>query len=229
MGPNARVGVYYCPDADDPLYVAGAEWLGRDPCKLESIAQPDIPGIEEVTAEARGYGFHATLKPPMRLAGSWEELLAAARELAARIAPFDLPRLAVTDLHGFLALRETEPCPPLQALADACVVDLDRFRAPPSEDELARRRRARLTEAQNAMLARFGYPYVLETWFFHMTLTRRLSPEEHRSWRPAVERFFAAAVAKSRPVTDICLFTQTGPGAPFVIAERLALNDRPSI
>jgi hypothetical protein len=150
-------------------------------------------------------------------------LLSAARKLAARIAPFALPRLAVTDLHGFLALRETTVCPPLQALADACVERLDGFRAAPSEAELARRRRAQLTDAQEAMLVRFGYPYVLNTWFFHMTLTRRLSPAEHATWRPAVERYFEAAVAMPRAVTDICLFTQAGPEAPFVISERIAL------
>src|SRR3984957_5157277 len=226
MGPDARVGVYFCPDADDPLYRAGAEWLGRDPRHLETVAQPDIPGIEEVTAEARGYGFHATLKPPMRLADgcSWDGLLTATRELAARTTPFALPRLAVTDLHGFLALRETAFCPPLQALADACVERLDQFRAPPSEAELARRRRARLTDAQEAMLVRFGYPYVLDTWFFHMTLTRRLSAEEHATWHPAAERYFAAAVAVKRLVADVCLFTQAGPGEPFVITARVPLE-----
>jgi putative phosphonate metabolism protein len=226
MGPDARVGVYYCPGEDDPLFVAGATWLGRDPRFPEAVAQPDIAGIDEVTAEARGYGFHATLKPPMRLANgrSWNELLAATQALATRLSPFALPGLVVTDLHGFLALRETAAYAPLQSLADVCVTELDRFRAPPSEAELARRRQARLTEAQETMLVRFGYPYVLETWFFHMTLTRRLSANEHLVWRPAVERFFAAAMAVPRRVTDICLFTQPAPGAPFVIAARIPLS-----
>jgi putative phosphonate metabolism protein len=226
MGPDARVGVYYCPAEDDPLFVAGSAWLGRSPSGVEPVAQPAVPGIEEVTAEARGYGFHATLKPPMRLAAgcSWDSLLAATHAMAKRIAPFELPILAVANLHGFLALREKSVCPPLQALADACVQDLDQFRAPPSEAELARRRRAGLTEAQETMLVRFGYPYVLETWFFHMTLTRRLSADEHPVWRPAAERFFASATAKSRRVTDICLFTQAEAGAPFVIADRVALR-----
>jgi putative phosphonate metabolism protein len=225
MGPEARVGIYYCPREDDPLFAAGAAWLGRDPTSEDRMTQPDITGIDEVTAEARGYGFHATLKPPMRLAEgcTWDELLIATRELAAQCAPFVLPRLAVTDLHGFLALCEVAFCSPLQALADACVERLDRFRAPPAEAELARRRRAQLTAAQEAMLVRFGYPYVLNTWFFHMTLTRRLSTAEHAIWRPAVERYFKEAVAIRRTVTDICLFTQAGPGEPFVIAERIAL------
>src|SRR3984885_12218328 len=156
MNPDARVGIYYCPREDDSLFAAGSAWLGRDPTGVERTAQPMIDGIEEVTAEARGYGFHATLKPPMRLAAgtSWSGLLSATHALAERIAPFELPALAVTDLHGFLALRETGPCAPLQALADACVEGLDGYRASPSEAELARCRRSRLTEAQEAMLER---------------------------------------------------------------------------
>jgi Protein of unknown function (DUF1045) len=226
IGGDARVGIYYCPRENDPLYVAGATWLGRDPSLVDRTAQPDIDGIDEITAEARGYGFHATLKPPMRFAAgcSWHGLLTATHELADRIAPFELPRLKVTDLHGFLALCETEPCAPLQAFADACVESFDEYRALPSEAELARRRRARLTDAQEAMLLRFGYPYVLETWFFHMTLTRRLSVEEHAFWRPAAEQHFAAPNSMNRQVTDVCLFTQAAEGAPFVIAARVPLR-----
>jgi len=228
MRPDSRVGIYYCPPQDDPLFAAGAAWLGRNPAREASdlLGQPDIAGIEEVTAEARGYGFHATLKPPMRLAPgcTWVGLLTAVNSMAERIAPFELPPLSVHDLHGFLALRESEPCAALQALADACVVALDGYRASPSDAELGRRRRAGLTDAQEAMLVRFGYPYVLETWFFHMTLTRRLSPEEHRVWRPAAEQFFAAAAGVKRLVTDVCLFTQAVPGAPFVIAARVPLG-----
>jgi hypothetical protein len=74
------------------------------------------------------------------------------------------------------------------------------------------------------MLLRWGYPYVFESWFFHMTLTRRLNEAEKARIKPAAEAFFAASVAMPRQVTDICLFTQAAPDADFVIAERLALR-----
>jgi len=222
----ARVAAYYAPRPDDPLFAAGATWLGRDPESDAPAPQPDLPDLAEITAEPRLYGFHATLKPPMRLAEGrqWFDVLEAAQELAERTASFELPRLSVQDLHGFLALRETEPCPPLQALADACVEHLDPFRAPPSDAELARRRRASLTAEQDAMLTRWGYPYVFNTWFFHMTLTRRLTADEKARFRPAAEAYFARAVSVPRRVTDLCLFIQAAPDAAFVIAERLPLR-----
>lgn len=226
MGPDARVAVYYAPAVDDPLFAEAAVWLGRDPESGAPVPQPDIADIEEVTAEPRAYGFHATLKPPMRLAEGrqWFDVMQAADELAAGIAPFELPRLAVSDVHGFLALREAVDCPALQALADACVERLDALRAPITQAELARRRRAKLTARQDEMLVRWGYPYVFDTWFFHMTLTRRLSSEEKRVFMPAVEDHLARATRLERRVKDICLFVQPAPGEPFVIEERLKLR-----
>lgn len=226
MPDERRFAAYFAPPSDDPLFAAGATWLGRDPASGAPAPQPGLPGIEEVTAEPRLYGFHATLKPPMRLAEGrqWVDLLAATEALAARIAPFTLPPLAVMDLRGFLALRETAPCPPLQALADACVADLDPLRAPPSQAEIDRRRKSSLTVEQAAMLARWGYPYVFATWFFHMTLTRRLNETEQAASLPAAQAHFAPALAVPQRVTDICLFAQAAPGAPFMIAERIKLR-----
>ena len=226
MAGEARVGLYYAPLPDDPLFAASCAWLGRDPVSGAPVGQPDLPDIARITADPRLYGFHATLKPPFRFRDGvdWFGFVAAVRDMARGIAPFDLPALAVTDLRGFLALTETTPSPALQALADACVAEVDAFRAPPSEAELARRRRSPLTETQDRMLTRWGYPYVFETWFFHMTLTERLTPEAQAFWLPAATRFFAEAIAAPRRVSDICLFTQSAPGAPFVIAERIALR-----
>src|SRR5579872_491069 len=111
-----RVAVYYAPRPDDCLHRDASCWLGRDAATGTPTTQPDIPGIAEVTAEPRLYGFHATLKPPMRLADgvSWDDVLQSADALARRLTAFDLPPLAVSDVHGFVALRETVASPPLQ-------------------------------------------------------------------------------------------------------------------
>ncbi|RAI60278.1 DUF1045 domain-containing protein [Roseicella frigidaeris] len=225
-----RLALYWAPDPADPLHARGSAWLGRDAETGAALAQPALPDLDiaALTADARGYGLHATLKPPFRLRGRWEEALDAARALAARLAPFDLPPLAVQDLDGFLALRETAPCPGLRALADACVEALDPWRAPPEEAELARRRRAGLSPRQEALLARWGYPYVFEEWRFHVTLTRRLSPAETSVALPAVTAFLGDAPARPRRVEAIGLFTQAAPGAPFLIAQRLPLSTSPS-
>ena len=212
-----RVALYYAPLPDDPLTHLSSTWFTNAPI-------PE-PTRSDITTEPRNYGFHATLKPPMRLKNgtTWNDFQQAVQSTAAKIAPFDLPPLAVTDLRGFLALCETTPCPPLQVLADACVEQLDPFRAPPSDEELTRRRRANLSPEQDAMLVRWGYPYVFNTWFFHMTLTRRLSDAEKSTILPAAEAWFAPALTIPRRVEDICIFTQSAPTAAFTLTQRIKL------
>jgi hypothetical protein len=73
------------------------------------------------------------------------------------------------------------------------------------------------------MLTRWGYPYVFGTWFFHMTLTRRLSDTEKSTILPAAEDWFAPALAIPRRVEDICIFTQSTPADAFTLAQRVKL------
>ena len=221
-----RIALYYAPEAHDPLHERASAWLGRDAVSGAILPQNLVQGvdIQEITADARGYGFHATLKPPFRLQGDVQAALQTARDFAARIAPFTLPPLHITDLDGFLALREAAPCPALQALADDAVSALDAHRAPAAEAEIARRKPERLTPRQREYLAAWGYPYVFAEWRFHMTLTRRLTPAEKAIILPAVTEALGDAPALTRSVSDICVFAQAAPGAPFTILERLTLR-----
>lgn len=221
-----RLALYWAPEEADALHERGSIWLGRDAATGAALAQPAVDGIDlaQATADPRGYGLHATLKPPFRLAHGYAAARDAAAALAARTAPFDLPPLSVHDLDGFLALREEAPCPALHAFADACVTALDDHRTPPDAAEIARRRPERLTEAQRNHLARWGYPYVFEEWRFHVTLTRRLTAEEKAVLMPAVTQFLGDAPGRARRVSAVSLFVQAEPGAPFTIAERLPLR-----
>ncbi|MFM7420185.1 MAG: DUF1045 domain-containing protein, partial [Alphaproteobacteria bacterium] len=153
MTPH-RIALYYAPAIDDPLHGCASAWLGRDAATGAALSQKPVSGLDiaEITADARGYGFHATLKPPFRLQGDVHSALQAAREFAARIAPFALPPLQITDLDGFLALRESLPCPALQVLADGAVTALDAHRAPPTEAEIARRKPEKLSPRQREYL-----------------------------------------------------------------------------
>ena len=221
-----RIALYYAPEAHDPLHQRASAWLGRDAVSGAALPQKPVAGIDiaEITADARGYGFHATLKPPFRLQGDVPAALEAARDFAARTPAFALPPLHVTDLDGFLALREATPCPALQTLAGGCVTALDAHRAPPTEAEIARRNPEKLSPRQREYLHDWGYPYVFAEWRFHMTLTRRLTPAEKAIILPAVTEALGDAPDLARSVADICVFAQAAPGAPFTILERLTLR-----
>jgi Protein of unknown function (DUF1045) len=216
-----RSAIYWAPKPGDPLWSLGSKWLGRDAATGETLSQPDVPNIVELTSTARLYGFHCTLRSPMRLATSLDEFCATAEHIAQATRSFTLPPLEPHDFGGFLALGLTAPCPEIRALADVCVRETDRHRAPLAPAEAARRRAPGLSRRQEAMLRRWGYPYVMEEWFFHTTLTRRLNSVEREAVVPRVERHFGSSLTAPRMVEDICVFTQKA--GDFSIAERFTL------
>ena len=218
-----RAALYWAPEPADPLTQAGNLWLGRDPERGTPMSQPPLAGLPEATAAPRLYGFHATLRPPMRLSTGWPEFIQAAHRIAESVPSFDLPTLQVADMDGFLALREMAHSPLLQNLADACVRGTDRHRLRPDPAELARRRASGLSPRQDEMLLQWGYPYVFSEWRFHMTLTRRLDSAEMARLLPAAQAHFAEALALPRRVESLTVFTQRA-GQAFLIAERIALR-----
>ncbi|AUH35393.1 DUF1045 domain-containing protein [Paracoccus tegillarcae] len=188
MTAFGRYAIYYTAPPG-PLAQFGADWLGWDLRAGREVAHPqlcDLPSdqIAALTETPRRYGFHATLKPPFRLApGSDQAALLA--DLAAHcrgLSPVTLAGgLQLATLDGFLALIPAQPSEALQSLAAGLVRDLDHHRAPLTEAEIARRRPERLTDAQRARLLQWGYPWVIEGFRFHMTLTGRLPQAETRA------------------------------------------------
>jgi putative phosphonate metabolism protein len=230
---TARYAVYFAPNETTALWQAGCHWLGRDPRSGAELPQPEVDGwpaerITRITASPRMYGFHATLKPPFRLAAgrTVAQLASAVQELAARLQALFVPRLSVTSLDGFLALQPSGYDATLSMLADACVTELDSFRRPPSAEELQQRRVASLSPRQDELLALFGYPYVLDQFRFHMTLTERLPRADANLLGPWLRDYLANALAVPLRCDDVCLFVQDGPGKAFVLLQRFPLDMR---
>jgi putative phosphonate metabolism protein len=230
---SRRYAIYFAPSESSPLWGAGSRWLGRDAARDVPLEQPAVPGyrageVEALTRSARRYGFHATLKAPFQLAeqASEAQLFDALAAFAGERAALALPELHVSMLSGFLALLPAARNEALHGLADDCVTAFDRFRRPLRADESARRRGAWLNERQETLLGRFGYPYVLDEFRFHLTLTERLHAHDSAVLKPWLERYFAAALREPTIVADLCLFAQERADAAFVILRRFPLKIR---
>lgn len=226
-----RYAVYFTPPAGAPLAEAGAAWLGWDAergvAPSRTLDAPDLPEPRErLVARARRYGFHATLKAPFALAKGMTtaDLDRGMAALAASRAPVRAPRLVVCAAMGFVALRPSGPSPALDALAAACVTQLDAMRQPLGPAELAERRRAGLDMAEDAHLRAWGYPYVLDRFRFHMTLTGPLARLEAGQAAAALQAALAPALAGPLQVDDICLFGEPDEGAPFRLLRRYPLT-----
>ncbi len=226
-----RYALYLAPPGDSELHRFASRWLGRDAATGEELEQPFVEGVpadklREITASPRRYGFHGTIKPPFRLAQGREpdEFHRAARIFAAAWPALEL-KLKVQSLRGFLAFMLAEPSEDLDTFAAACVRDLEPFRAPLHPEEMEERKRAQLTPRQLAHLQAFGYPYVMEDFVFHMTLTEKLHNNLH-------DRILTDLCERTRPlvadpfeVDALCVFEEPEPDAPFVLSARYPLGD----
>lgn len=221
-----RYAIYHAPPAGE-LARRAAQWLGWD-AEHGQVAPHPALGLpaEEMTAEPRRYGFHATFKPPFRLSeGETVEGLAQALDaLAARLPAVVLTGLEMQPLGGFLALVPETESAALQDLAAEVVRALDPFRAPLTEAEVARRRPERLTPRQRELLALWGYPYVLEEFRFHMTLTDRLLPEVADRAKPILRAWFDEVLSRPYLIEDLCLFGERADDGQFVLLSRHPLR-----
>ena len=224
---TARYAIYFAPPTDSALARFGATWLGRDAETGARLARPAVEGFSDerlarITETPRGYGFHATLAPPVRLAegrtrGMLDEALAA---FARARQAFRAPPLRLAALDDFVALMLSEPSAPMQVLEDDIIHTFHRFRAPPTPAEHIRRQAGTHTPRQEELLRQWGYPFVLDEFRFHMTLTCELGRTERRSLQEALERLTAPLCAQPLAVEGIALFEQEERGAPFRLARR---------
>lgn len=186
----ARFAIYYVPP-DGPLAEFGAKWLGWDVVTGREVPGFDVPGLHDITMTPSKYGFHGTLKPPFRMKEGQtpEALERAVSDLAGTLSPAACDGLKLTQLGRFLALTPFGALDGLQRIAEGCVRDIDGFRAPASEAELARRRKAALSNRQEELLTQWGYPYVFEEFRFHLTLSGRLSEGDMWDWTDMVQGY----------------------------------------
>ncbi|MCL1915520.1 MAG: DUF1045 domain-containing protein [Desulfovibrionaceae bacterium] len=236
---GARYAIYYIPEPGTALAALGSALLGRDSETGETIPQASLTGfsrqsLSALTADARRYGLHATLKAPFFLKKGMTErdlLLAAARFVMGR-QTITLPQLELARIGSFFTLvPHGESQEGLKAIESANTLAADTvaffepFRAAPSEQEFARREPQKLTDRQRALLAEWGYPYVFDEYRFHITLTDRLRDRAEASrMEKGLRSCFASACDEKTLISGICVCKQITPDSAQRTA-RLPGND----
>jgi putative phosphonate metabolism protein len=226
-----RYAIYYAAGADSVLSRFGADLLGYEAHTGNEVPFPtDALRVardwRDVTADPRKYGFHATLKAPMALAPdkTEAELATACAAFAERARPIPVIRPIVDSISGFIAVIPGEPSRELELFAADCVRDFDAFRAPLTAEDRARRNPAKLGERQRDYLDRWGYPYVMEEFRFHMTLTGRLESERRGPIIEMLGTRFSALDLDTLAIDRIALFRQDGAASRFRIIGEWALT-----
>jgi putative phosphonate metabolism protein len=222
MGIYPRYAIYYAPAPGSMLDRFGAGLLGYDAYRGSDLPFPDDVSSarsdwRDLTQDPRKYGFHATLKAPMALApGRTEAELAAACECfaaTARSVPVIEP--VVDSISGFIAVVPAKPSVDLLKFAADVTREFDSFRAPLTPQDRARRNPEKLTPRQREYLDRWGYPYVMEEFRLHMTLTGRLDSARREPVMAMLRDRFAATGLKTLAIDRIALFRQDDADSRF--------------
>jgi len=226
-----RYAIYFSAGADSALSRFGAELLGYDAHTGDDVPFPRealqiAADWRDVTADPRKYGFHATLKAPMALvSGRTEaELMAACATFAGQPRTISVIRPVVDTISGFIAVIPAEPVDALRQLAADCVREFDSIRAALTAEDRARRKPEKLTERQRDYLDRWGYPYVMEEFRFHMTLTGRLDAERRGPILEMLRTRFASLRLGTLAIDRLALFKQDDAKARFRIIGEWALT-----
>ena len=216
---NPRIALYYAPPASSAWWREGCEWLGRDPESGRENATP----AHELTHAPRRYGWHATLVAPFHLAQGLDlaDVLACARAWASAVPRFDMP-VQAAELGNFVALRPVHTYDDdwMRALASQALQTLNVLRAPPPIDSIDRRIVPGMSARQISLLREWGYPYVLDEYRFHMTLSDSLDDANARAsiiseWTARIDTL------GPMPVHGAAIFIEPEPGAPFTLWQRL--------
>jgi putative phosphonate metabolism protein len=231
MANYPRYAIYFVPAPGSDLDRFGADLIGYDAFGGTDLAFPAgiteaVPDWRDLISDPRKYGFHATLKAPFALVpGSNEsELIAACEAFAAKARPIPVIKPVVAAISGFIAVVPAQYSTELDRLAADCVRGFDRFRAPLAAQDRARRNPSALTAAQLVHLDIWGYPYVMDDFRFHMTLTGRIGAERRDRLVAMLRARFAALDLRKLAVDRIAVFRQDGAESRFRVLAHSGLR-----
>ena len=218
----SRYAIYYIPDL--PLFQIGSDWLGWNSITgQETLLSADH---HRITDRPRKYGFHATVKPPFSLASNSTQgdLQDAFQTFCATVFPATGGTLKISRLGRFLAMTPDVQSTEVMDLAASTVSHFDKFRAPLSDKDIAKRRERRLTPEQDALMLRWGYPYVMQEFKFHMTLTGPLQNDEIDAIEHDAKTRFQEFLDQPLNLASLALLGEDRDSGRFHVIERLPLG-----
>ncbi len=150
--------------------------------------------------------------PPER---AKQTLLSAFDSFAKTSTAFAIDEIVLGRLGAFFALVPAIPKEALRLFAQDCVSVFEPFRAPLSAEDIARRKPDELSANQRMNLMNWGYPYVLDDFRFHMTLTGKVPEAMLPVMQAALEHRFEPFLNRPLAIDHLALFVEPARGAPF--------------
>lgn len=214
-----RYAIYWMPSSSSLLDEFARRWFGgADSFDLE----PDLAARAVMTPKR--YGFHATVKAPFRpVPGiSPQEMNAELERFCARRRRIVTSPLALERFQHYLALCPSGRRAELEWLASECVVHFDRFRAPLNGED-HERRKGTLSSREAAHFKQFGYPYIFDLFYFHISLAGPLDSRELDNVSAALRPRLGTMASEDFILDELCLCGDPGNGRDFEVIGRFPL------
>jgi Protein of unknown function (DUF1045) len=206
-----RYAIYWTPEPGSDLAAFGERWFG-EPAQFTGLGAE--LAARAVKAPAR-YGLHATLKAPFALKEG-----TSATDLQHALDAFCAVRRAASGgplmpafFQGYFGLVLSERTADIDWLAAECVTHFDAFRKPGSGSGVPFD--YALSPREKAFLEEFGYPHVLSSFQFHVSLAGPLGQDELNEIAAALKPQLALFMAKPVKVRELTLLGERADNGIF--------------
>jgi len=184
MKKYSRYAIYYAPPKESSLEEFGRYWFGWDPLNAKLINNKrrinylnrfgikNLINIDKNVLIAKKYGFHGTLIPPFKLNKNYSTntLFKKTEEIAKKLKKFKFYKFKLKKINNFYAFVQNKKNNNINKLSNRLVRELFKFRSPLTKKEIDRRNPSKLSKLQLNILYKWGYPYLMSEFNFHMTL-----------------------------------------------------------
>ncbi len=189
MKKYSRYAIYYAPPKESNLEEFGRYWFGWDPLNaklinnkqrinyLNGFGIKNLKNIDKNVLIAKKYGFHGTLIPPFRLNKNYSTnlLFKKTEDIAKKFKKFKFYKFKLKKINNFYAFVQNKKNNNINKLSNRLVRELFKFRSPLTKKEIDRRNPSKLSKLQLNILYKWGYPYLMSEFSFHMTLASEVT------------------------------------------------------
>ncbi len=189
MKKYSRFAIYYAPPKGSVLEEFGKYWFGWDPLVAKFINNKqrinylnrfgikNLKSIDNNILMAKKYGFHGTLIPPFKLNNNYnrKKLFKKIEVVAKKYKKFNFYKFKLKKIDNFYAFVQSKKNNNINKLSNRLVRELFKFRSPLTKKEIDRRNPSKLSKLQLSILYKWGYPYLMSQFNFHMTLASEVS------------------------------------------------------
>lgn len=189
MKKYSRYAIFYAPPKESNLEEFGRYWFGWDPLNAKLINNKrrinylnrfgikNLINIDKNVLIAKKYGFHGTLIPPFKLNKNYSTntLFKKTEEIAKKLKKFKFYKFKLKKINNFYAFVQNKKNNNINKLSNRLVRELFKFRSPLTKKEIDRRNPSKLSKLQLNILYKWGYPYLMSEFNFHMTLASEVT------------------------------------------------------